>query len=273
MYTRFPIHTSPPKPLVSVKLSVPLMKKPAPVSVQLWSLRDLTKTDFAGTMAKVAEIGFTGVETAGYGNLNVTEAAKAISDAGLKCSGMHVGLNQLRNDFDTVVNDAITLGSPHVICPSWPKQQFTTAAACEQIGAELNDLGARLRAHGIGFHFHNHDSELAIIDGKPVFDWMLGAAEPRNLGCQADVYWVHVGGKNPGEFIREQGSRIRLLHLKDETEIGGGPVDFQDVFAAIDSVRALEWQVIEVEKYNYAPLESVRLSFEQLKAWGRVPTK
>jgi sugar phosphate isomerase/epimerase len=156
------------------------------------------------------------------------------------------------------------------MCPSWPRGQFRTAAACRQIGVELNELGARLRGLGFGFHFHNHDAELAIVEGRRVFDWMLDAATPENLGCQADVYWVHVGGKDPAEFIREQGRRIRLLHVKDEKEIGTGPVDFGSVFAAAESIGSTEWYVIEVEQYNHDPIESVRLSFEQLRTWGKV---
>lgn len=102
-----------------------------------------------------------------------------------------------------------------------------------------------------------------------MFDWILDAAAPRDLGCQADVYWVHVGGKNPADFIREQGRRIRTLHLKDEKEIGTGPVNFTEVFAAIEAIGAIEWYVVEVEQYSHAPLESVRRSLATLKQWGK----
>jgi sugar phosphate isomerase/epimerase len=240
-----------------------------PVSLQLWSVRDLVKADFAGTMAEIARIGYTGVETAGYGNLNAADAANAIAAAGLKVSGQHVGLDALRNTPNQVIADALLLGNKHIICPWYPKELLNTAAACQALGEELNAIGARLRAHGIHFHYHNHDFELKMIEGRRIFDWILDAAAPRNLGCQADVYWVHAGGKNPGEFIREQGRRIRLLHLKDEKEIGGGPVNFPEVFSAAESIGAVEWYVVEVEKYKHTPLESVRLSFEQLQAWSK----
>jgi sugar phosphate isomerase/epimerase len=240
-----------------------------PVSLQLWSLRDLTKTDFAATMAEVAKIGYTGVETAGYGNLNVADAAKAIAAAGLKVSGQHISLDALRNSINQVIGDALVLGTKHIICPWYPKDLLNTAAACQALGEELNTIGARLRAHGLEFHYHNHDFELKVVEGRRAFDWILDAAAPRNLLCEADVFWVHTGGKNPGEFIREQGRRIKLLHLKDDKEIGGGPVNFPEVFTAAESIGSVEWYVVEVEKYNFIPLESVRRSFEQLKAWGK----
>jgi len=244
------------------------MKK-IPVSLQLWSLRDLTQTDFSGTVAEVAKIGYSGVETAGYGNLDAPAAAKAIMDAGLRVSGMHVGIAALRSDLGKVATEAHLLGSRHVTCPYFPRELFRSAAACQAIGEELDEIGARLRAFGLKFSYHNHAFELETVDGRRGFDWLLDAAEPRNLGCEADVYWVHTGGKDPAAFIREQGRRIELLHLKDEAELGQGPVDFPAVFAAADSIGAVEWYVVEVEKYNFPPLESVRRSFERLKTWGR----
>lgn len=251
------------------KTSLFIRMKKIPVSIQLWSLRELTKTDFAATMLEVAKIGYTGVETAGYGNLDAAGAAKAIADAGLKVSGMHVGIDALRNTPSQVIADALCFGTTNVICPHFNRDLLTTVAACQAFGEELNCIGSRLRAHGIQFHYHNHDFELRVIEGRPAFDWILDAAAPRNLLCQADVFWVHTGGKNPGAFIREQGARIKLLHLKDDKEIGGGPVNFTEVFSAVESIGAVEWYVVEVEKYNFAPLESVRRSFEQLKAWGK----
>jgi sugar phosphate isomerase/epimerase len=239
-----------------------------PLSLQLWSLRDLTKSDFADTMLKVAEIGYTGVETAGFGNLDAHGAATALRTAGLRCSGMHVDFDTLRAEPAKCANDARLLGTDHVICPWWPPEQYSSGLACQRIGEELAAIGAQLRAHGIRFGFHNHSAELAVVDGRCVLDWILDAAAPRDLGCQADVYWIHVGGRDPATFLREQGRRIRTLHLKDEAEIGSGPVRFPDIFAAVDQIGAVEWYVVEVENCSTSPLEGVRRSFAQLKAWG-----
>jgi sugar phosphate isomerase/epimerase len=245
------------------------MKK-IPASLQLYSLRALTKDDFAGVAGKVAAIGFAGVETAGYGNLDAAGAASALTAAGLKCSGQHVGIAALRADISKVACEALLLGTRNIICPYFPQELLTTAAAAIELGKELDEIGARLRGYGLQLHYHNHAGEIAVVENHRVFDWLLDAAAPRNLLCEADVYWLHVGGKSPSEFLREQGRRVRLLHLKDEKELGTGPVDFAPIFEAIDSIGALEWQVVEVEKYNYDPLESVRLSFEKLKEWGRI---
>jgi len=244
------------------------MKK-VPVALQLFSVRDDAKRDFAATAAAVARIGYSGVELAGYGNLDAKAAKAALDAAGLEVAGMHVGYAALLNDTGSVISDALLFGARNVICPSWPRGHFVSASACERIGEQLGRVGEALRPFGIRFGFHNHDVEFKVFNKRSAFDWMLGAAEPRNLFAEVDVYWAHAAGYSPAKFIRDQGARAPLLHLKDEKELGRGPVDFAKVFAAADSVGAAEWYVVEQEEYSHAPIESVRLCFEQMKEWGR----
>jgi len=243
--------------------------KNIPVALQLYSVREDTKTDFARTVAEVAKIGYRGVELAGYGNLDAPRAKAALDGAGLEVAGMHAGIDALRRSFNEVVGDALLFGTRHVVCSWLPPALYVSASAAQKIGEELNSIGAALRAFGLRFSFHNHAAEFKLIEGRPIFSWMLGAAEPRNLGAEVDVYWAHVGGYPPARFLRDQGERVRLVHLKDEKELGLGPVNFADVFNALESVRAAEWYIVEQEEYSHAPLESVRRCFDQLKAWGK----
>ena len=244
------------------------MKK-LPIALQLWSVRDDMRRDFSATVAAVGKMGYAGVELAGYGNLDVKGAKAALETANLQVAGMHVGFPALRADLNTVINDALLLGTRHVTCPSWPAAQFVSAAACEQIGEQLAAIGKIFRSFDITFSFHNHAAELKVINGRTVLDWMLGAAAPRDLKAQPDVYWLQIGGCSPVKFLRDYGARCPLVHLKDEKELGAGPVNFDEVFRVIDEVGAAEWLIVEQESYNQTPLESVRLCFEQLQGWGR----
>lgn len=241
-----------------------------PIALQMWSVRDAMRADFAAAVKKVAELGYGAVELAGTGNLGASDAARAVRDAGLQVAGMHVGLKRLRADLEGVIEEAELFGAPYVTCPSWPGDDFATAYYCQRAGEELSEIGEELDLAGLKFGFHNHGAELAVVEGRRVLDWMLDAAEPRYLLCQLDVYWAHVGGANPAAYIREQGRRIKQVHLKDEKELGLGPVDFPSVFGALDQIGAVEWFIVEQEKYNHEPFESLRLCYEQLKAWGRV---
>ena len=87
-------------------------------------------------------MGYDGVELAGYGSLDAAGAKAALASAKLRVAGMHVGPGRLRDELDSVIDEALLLGTSHVICPWWPDTQFVTAAACERIGQELATWGA-----------------------------------------------------------------------------------------------------------------------------------
>jgi sugar phosphate isomerase/epimerase len=244
------------------------MKK-TPVALQLWSVREDMKRDFAATAAEVASIGYDGVELAGYGNLDAKAAKDALDAAGLKVAGMHVGFPALTGDITTVISDALLFRTHNVVCSWWPPAHFVSRTACEQIGEQLDKVGSTLRSFGIRFGYHNHGHELGLFEGRPALEWILGASEPRNVAAELDVFWVHDAGHSPAKLIRDHGARIPLIHLKDARELGSGPVNFDEIFAATDSVGAVEWFIVEQEQYSHVPIKSVRLCYEQMKAWGR----
>ena len=75
-----------------------------PLAVQLFTVRDLTKTDFVGTVQQIAKLGYSGVELAGYGNLtSAKEVKKTLADSGLKIAGNHVGVQQLETSLASIL--------------------------------------------------------------------------------------------------------------------------------------------------------------------------
>lgn len=241
-----------------------------PVALQLYSLRDDTKNDFASTVAEVAKIGYAGVELAGYGDLDAQGAHRALREAGLAVAGTHVSRDSLREDLGRVADEALLLGTTHVVCPWWNPDEFVSVEAAEAIGRELAGYGDNLRKRGLLFSFHNHKSEFRLIDGRPVMSWILGAAAPQALGAELDVYWAQVADYPPERFLYEQGQRVRLLHLKDDKVLGDGPVNFPPILKAAETIRCLDWYIVEQENYDDTPMNSVRQSFERIKAWGLV---
>jgi len=239
-----------------------------PVALQLWSVKEAAAIDFAATVNRVAELGFRGVELAGYGNLDVRGVRAALDCTGLRAAGMHINPAKLTN-LGAIIDDALLLGASHVTCAFWPRTSYTSPEACVRIGEQLAECGATLRSAGLRFSFHNHDAELAVLNGRTVLDWMLEAASPRDLAMEPDVFWLHQSGYDPARFLREQGARCLLVHIRDEAEIGGGPVDYPAVFAAIDAMASAEWLIVEQDRFNYEPFESLRRDMAQLVQWGR----
>ncbi len=77
--------------------------KTLPVAVQVYSVREDAEKDFAGTMKKIKEIGYDGVELAGLYGLSPSEIKAAIQEAGLQAVSAHVPFQDLVADMEGVV--------------------------------------------------------------------------------------------------------------------------------------------------------------------------
>jgi sugar phosphate isomerase/epimerase len=247
----------------------PAPDRPVPLALQLWSVKQAVTEDFAAAVGRVAGLGFSGVELAGLGGLDAAGVRAALDAEGLKAAGMHVGPARL-DDLGAIAEEALTVGAGHVTCAFWPRAEYTSAAACRRIGARLGECGATLRSFGLRFSFHNHDAELALLEGRTVLDWLLDAAAPCDLAIEPDVFWLHHAGCDPARFLLAHGARCPLVHLRDAAEIGAGPVDYPRVLAAIDTAAAAEWLILEQDCFNHEPFESLRLGLAQMARWGRV---
>ena len=79
-----------------------------------------------------------------------------------------------------------------------------------------------------------------------------------------DVYWVVRGGQSPVEYFKQYPGRFEVLHIKDHKELGqSGMVGFDAIFNNAE-VAGTSYLVVEVERYNYTPLESVSMSLDYL---------
>ncbi|MCS7066416.1 MAG: hypothetical protein NZL85_09115, partial [Fimbriimonadales bacterium] len=83
------------------------------VGVQLYSVRDDCQRDLPGTLQAVAQIGYAGVEFAGYYGYDAKTLRQMLDDNGLVCCGTHIGIDQLLGDnFERTVEFHQTLGCP-----------------------------------------------------------------------------------------------------------------------------------------------------------------
>ncbi|MGF1656226.1 MAG: sugar phosphate isomerase/epimerase family protein [Verrucomicrobiales bacterium] len=242
-----------------------------PVALQLWSLREQVKSNFAETIKKVAELGYQGVELAGYGNFNAEEAARALQSASLQVAGMHVGVSRLENDMDQLISEAKLFNTKNIVLAS-PGRDFSTVEDCDSFADKLSQYGATLRKAGLKLAYHNHAQEFRSIEGQSVLDRLYQATAPRDLKAQPDVWWVLKGGVNPAAYLRALGGRISTVHLKDgkmdesgPAELGQGDLPIQEVLTVTAELPNVEWLIVEQEDYNYPPLESVKVCLENLK--------
>ena len=248
-----------------------------PISVQLYTVRGLTATDFPGTMKQIARIGYPAVEMAGFGNLKTAaEARKALDDAGLKVSGSHAPIERLENELDKVLDENDTLGNKNLICPWMPEARRKDAAAWKQVAQSLNRIGRAAHERGFEFAYHNHSFEFQKFDGQTALDILFTNTDPHLVKAEIDVYWVKHGGEDPVTRINKLTGRIMSLHLKDMAagadkkfaEVGTGILDFKSILTAAEKA-GVQWGVVEQDDtYGVPPLEAIKVSFENLKKLG-----
>jgi len=259
-------------------INVPRMPTIQP-AVQLYTVRSLTETDFAGTLREIARIGYTGVELAGYGNLaSAAEAKKAIDDAGLKIVGAHVPIEILEGHLSKALDDQAALGNPNIICPWMPEERRTSAAAWKRTAESFNAIGAACRARGFAFAYHNHNFEFDKFDGQTAMDILWSSTDPARVRSELDVYWVKYAGEDPVDYMRKLGSRVLSLHMKDMAagperrfaELGSGLLDFKAIIDAAMKLGIRNFVVEQDDTYGVPPLEAIRRSLDYLKAIGVV---
>ncbi len=249
------------------------------IALQLYSLRDDISKDYAGTIKKVGEMGFTAVEAANYNDGKfygkTPEEFKAdIEAAGMKVLSSHTGKGLTEQElatkdfseamkwWDQCIAAHKAAGMTYIVTP-WmdvPKTLKDLQTYCEY----YNEIGKKCKENGILYGYHNHAHEFQKVEDKIMYDYMLENTNPEYVFFEMDVYWVVRGQHSPVDYFNKYKNRFTLLHIKDNKELGqSGMVGFDAIFKNTDAAGT-KHLVVEVEQYNFAPEESVKKSLEYL---------
>lgn len=246
------------------------------LSVQLWSVKDDVKADFKGTLKKLANMGFQGVEFAGeFGEFknDGNKLKDFLHSLGLEGSGAHIGFDQLNDaNFDKTVEFYKAAGVDMLIVP-WDERAWHPEGIKEVV-KELNRLADKLAPHGLKTGFHNHDKEFNAFDESTYWDY-LGENTSANVVLQQDVGWTTYAGKDPIAYVERFPGRTLTTHYKVKLPegtvgklpiIGQDTIDWLNLSKANIAVGGTLWFVVEQEEYpnGLTPLQAVKKSKEGL---------
>jgi len=252
--------------------------RPYPVSVQLYSVREAAKEDFPATLKRIAEMGYAGVEFAGYHGMAPADLRKVLDELGLKASSCHAGLPG-EEELAAVTETDKALGFDlHVSAGPGFKRDVEDAAPILAAAERLQKGAELLKSQGLRGGVHNHEFEFdREFDGKTPHQIMVENCP--DLLFQVDTYWVAVGGKDPAESILKLGARCPSLHIKDGPiekgtamlPIGEGKMAWDPIFDAADQAGAVEWIVVELDRVDGDMFEALDRSVKFLldKGYGR----
>lgn len=244
-----------------------------PIALQLYTLRDAMAADFEGTVRKVADIGYIGVETAGFGSLSPQQAMEIFTRYGLYIAAAHIDL-PLGDKRQQVLDTMATLGAKYIVKAWLPEGEFETKDQIRRHCETLNEANAVARAAGYTLVYHNHWWEYT-----PHGDWvpaqvMLDYLEP-TVAFEIDTYWVKVGGGEPVQVIQQLGDRVPLLHIKDGPATspqepmlaaGEGAMSFRPIVEAGEG--SAEWMIVELDRCATDMMEAVTKSYHYLTSEG-----
>ena len=240
-----------------------------PYSIQLYTLRNAMQDDLPGTIARVAEIGFTQVEPYNF-VATAKELRAALEENGLTAPSGHAPL--LSQDQDEIFAAAKELGISTVIDPYLPAEHWQDAETIQATAAKLNATARKSAECGIRVGYHNHAWELeSIIEGTTALEYFAGLLDPEVV-LEVDTYWAAVGGQDPVELLARLGDRVRFIHIKDgpgntdtkaQQPAGQGAIPVMDVIAA---AKSLEVGVVEFDDYSGDIFEGISESLAYLDA-------
>jgi len=249
--------------------------KSVPVGLELYSVREILKTDLEGTVRAVAEMGYQCVEFyAPYTEWTETQAKKMrklMDELGIRCYSTHNGEDAFAQDKINRTRDLNKiLGAKYVVLAhADPKP---APDGWKGVADELNAAADRLESSGLKVGYHNHQAEFTAKDGQRPMEVLAKNTKP-SVALQLDVGTCLEAGSDPVEWIKANPGRIRSIHCKDWSPDNGykvlfseGVAPWEKIFAAAESVGGIEYYLVEQEGSRFSELETAKKCLENFRA-------
>lgn len=253
------------------------------IGLQIYSLGKELYEDVPGGLKKIAQMGYSTIELAGYreGKINgiIMEDFKKMSDdAGLKITSTHVNppvreykpenRQQIMDFWKKAAEDHAKIGVTYLIQPGQPSTRSTEEVA--YVGEIFNEAGKIAKEAGLQFGYHNHEGEFArVVPGgtesvfgrfgygrtmpegiQIIYDGMLANTDPSLVFFEMDVYWTVMGQQDPVEYMKKYPNRIKVLHIKDKAVLGqSGMMNFEMIFKQAYA-NGIKDHYVELERYT-----------------------
>ena len=268
-----------------------------PVALQLYSVRGDLEADFLGTLCKVSEMGYDGVEYAGLYGYEPAQIKHWCDSLGLVSISAHVPLAEMLADLDKVIADYKAIGCEYIVVPYVTEERRPGGELFLQMVEEIRAIGQKAKEAGLVLLYHNHDFEFRKLEnGQCGIDYLYENIPADLLQTELDQCWVKYAGYDPVEYLQKYSGRSPVVHLKDffvqgkqegdpyaligldEGEkkantafefrpLGQGVQDIPAIIAASKAAGS-KWLVVEQDNPSMGktPLESAKMSIDYLNS-------
>jgi len=220
------------------------------IGIQLYSVNKQLPDDFAGTIKKLADMGYSYAEAYGYNGAflgkTLKETNQTLNEHGMQLSGTHCGSGLLPEDtrnkewdyWRKGVTDMMEAGGKHLVQSWLPAQNLDEL---KKLAAQFNKIGEMCLRGGVSFGYHNHHAEFKEMDGHVILDFLIQNTDPKLVFFQMDLGHTLNGGGNILEYHRKYPGRFLSWHASDfkkgqgYCEVGKGDVPYEELFKIADS--------------------------------------
>ncbi len=244
------------------------------IGLQLYSVRQDCEKDLPGVLKAVAEMGYEGVEFAGYYGRSAEELKNLLDENKLACCGTHIQLDALLGDeLQKTIAFNKTLANPYLIVSYMGEDRLGTMEKIQATAKLFTELSEKVRPEGMWVGYHAHGGDFKKLGDKTIWEIFFSNVGPHVL-MQLDTGNCLDGGGDPYAMLRQFPGRSATIHLKEHggkpgAPIGEGKVKWAEVFQLCESTGNTQWYIVEQEAYDAAPLESVKKCLENLKKMGK----
>lgn len=252
-------------------------KKRIPIAVQLYSVRDVCGRDFDAALKQIAEMGFEGVEFAGYYKYgdDAVGLSKRLDELGLKAAGTHIGAGSFQGDaLKKTIEFHKTIGCRFLIVPG--DGRFTQPDKSKEYAEFMNQAAEALKGEGMFCGHHNHTQEFQKDGDKTYWD-LFAERTSRDVILQQDVGHSTFAGVDPVALVRKHPGRTKTTHIKARLPkgtagkkpfVGQDVTDWKAYVTACYQVGGTEWFTIEQEEYpdGKNSMEATKISLDGFKA-------
>lgn len=225
------------------------------IGLQLYSVRNSLARDPWGTLARLAEAGFSHLEAAnhhartdpgvGFG-VAAPELRSRLADLGLSIIGCHV--NPLDLDIlPRVLDYQAELGNTQFGCDIefFPYGDRDSVLRRAEV---FNSVGELARERGMRFYYHNHFQEFQRFGDDFVYELILDNTDPDLVKLEIDTYWMYRAGQDPIEWMKNEkcAGRVILLHQKDFPADAPQPLNLFD--GVVSATENIDMAVFEERK-------------------------
>lgn len=249
------------------------------IGAQLYTLREYCQTlgDFAETLARVADMGYTTVQVSGTCPYTGEWLGEQLKKNGLKCVITHYVPQKIAGETEATARLHDLFDCRYIGIGSAPGG-LNSDADYEAFRDAFLPAAKKLRSMGKYLMYHNHYMEFARDSaGKRYFERMAEDFAADEMGFTLDTYWVQYAGGDSAEWLRNFRGRVPCVHLKDMAvvqnqqrmaPIGDGNLNFERIIAQAEA-SGTEYLLVEQDDcYEMSPFDCLKRSCEYLHALG-----